>query len=126
MAFSDKIKSLHEKEENGIMAYSEDFRRRAIEYMDEGHTGKELRAAFKIWPSEVNKWRKQLAETGSLKPQYPKTRARKIDREKLAEAVAAKPEKYQSEHAKEYGCTKQAVSYALKQLKSSRKKNIRI
>jgi len=35
------------------MAYSIDFRKRAVEFMDEGHTEKELYAAFKIWPSIV-------------------------------------------------------------------------
>ena len=54
------------------MAYSEDFRRRAVEYMDEGHTGKELYEAFKIYPSAIERWRKLLAETDSLKPKYKK------------------------------------------------------
>jgi hypothetical protein len=35
------------------MAYSTDFRKRAVEFMNEGHTGKELREAFKVWPSVV-------------------------------------------------------------------------
>ena len=87
--------------------------------MDKGHTGKELREAFGIYPSEVNKWRKLLKETGSLGPKYPKRRAGKIDLEKLEKVVEERPDAYLHELAKEFGCTKQAVFYALKRLKAS-------
>ena len=108
------------------MAYSEDFRKRAIAYMDEGHTGKELYESFKIYPSEIGKWRKLLKETGSLEPQYRKTRAGKIDLQKLEKAIEEKPDAYLSELAKQFGCTKQAVFYALKRLKITYKKNVHI
>jgi len=84
------------------MAYSEDFRKRALEYMDEGHTYTELYEAFKIYPSAIEDWRKLLAETGSLKPQYTKTRKRKIDKDKLSAAVKEKPDSYLYELAKPY------------------------
>ena len=105
------------------MAYSIDFRKRAIAYMDEGHTYKELYEAFKIYPSEISKWRKLLAETGSLEPQYRETRSRKIDKEKLLRAVEEKPDAYLSELAKPFDCTEQAVFYALKKLGITVKKN---
>ena len=105
------------------MAYSIDFRERALEYMDEGHTYKELYEAFKIYPSAISKWRKLLEETGSLKPQYRETRSRKIDKEKLSRAAEEKPDAYLSELAKPFGCTEQAVFYALKKMKITVKKN---
>jgi transposase len=104
------------------MAYSVDFRKRAIAYMDEGHTGKELYAVFKIWPSEVNKWRKLLETTGSLEPQYRKTRVRKIDLQKLQLAVERRPDAYLSELAKEFDCSAEAVRKALIRLKITLKK----
>jgi len=104
------------------MAYSVDFRKRAIAFMDEGHTGKQLYAAFKIWPSEVSKWRKLLEETGSLEPKYRKTRRGKIDLQKLQQAIERKPDAYLSELAKEFNCTDQAIHYALKRLKITLKK----
>lgn len=107
------------------MAYSEDYRKRAIEYY-ETHTQKELYEAFKIYASEVNKWKILLAETGSLKPNYPKTREKKIDMKKLAMAVEEKPGAYLREHAVAFGCTKQAVHYAMKKLKVTNKKNVYI
>ncbi len=106
------------------MAYSNDFRKRAIRFMDEGHTYKELYEAFKIYPSAIASWRKLLDETGSLEPQYDqRDSSRKIDMSKLEQAVKEKPDAYLEELAALFGCTKQAVFYALKRLKLTYKKN---
>jgi transposase len=105
------------------MAYSEDFRKRAIEYIEEGHTYKELYEAFKIYPSAIEDWRKLLEKTGSLKPQYRESRRRKIDKKKLAKAIEEKPDAYLSELAKPFDCTEQAVFYALEKMKVTIKKN---
>jgi transposase len=105
------------------MAYSKDYRKRAIEYKNEGHTGKEMYEAFKIYPSTVNRWEKLLAESGSLGTQYPKNRVRKIDLKKLEQEVERKPEATLSELAKIFGCKKQSVHSALKKLKITYKKN---
>jgi len=105
------------------MAYSEDFRKRAIAFMDEGHTYKELYEAFKIYPTNIENWRKLQKETGELAPQYRKTRKRKIDLERLEQAVEEKPDAYLSELAEIFDCTEQAVFYALKKVKITYKKN---
>jgi len=105
------------------MAYSEDFRKRALAYMEEGHTYEQLYEAFKIYPSTIEDWRKLLEETGSLVPKYRKTRSRKINLEKLQQAVEEKPDAYLSELAKPFGCTPQAVFYALEKLDITVKKN---
>jgi transposase len=105
------------------MAYSKDFRERAIAYMDEGHTYKELYEAFKIYPTNIENWRKLRETTGALTPQYRKRRKRKIDLEQLQRAVEEKPDAYLSELAKPFGCTEQAVFYALEKLDITVKKN---
>ena len=61
------------------MAYSIDFRKATINFMDKGHTEKELLEVFGIYASNVRKWRKLLEQTNSLTPLYKKTRKRKID-----------------------------------------------
>lgn len=104
------------------MAYSKDFRKRAIEYMEEGHTGKELYAAFKIYPSNVGRWRKLLEQTNSLTPQYKETRKRKIDIKELELAVERKPDITLPELAKKFNCTKQSIDAALKKANITRKK----
>ena len=106
------------------MAYSIDFRKRAMEYMDEGHTGKELYEAFKIWPSNVSRWRNLLEKTGSLKPEYRETRKRKIDLNELEQALERKPDATLSELARLFNCTKQAIDAALKRLKITLKKKL--
>ncbi len=104
------------------MAYSIDFRKRAIEYFDEGHTEKELYDAFKIRATNVRRWRKLLETNGSLKPQYRETRRRKIDPEKLKQAIERKPDSTLPELAKQFNCSKQSIDVALKRLKITRKK----
>ena len=42
------------KKYNAEMAYSEGFRKRAAEYIEEGHSEKELKVAFKVSPSTVH------------------------------------------------------------------------
>jgi len=108
------------------MAYSIDFRKRAIEFMDEGHTVKELYESFKIYPSEIAKWRKLLETTGSLEPQYPKTKVQKIDLQKLKQELDRKPDAYLKELAVIFGCTEQAIHYALERLGITYKKNVHI
>jgi len=105
------------------MAYSKDYRERALAFMDEGHTYKELYEAFKLYPSTIARWRKLRSETGTLNTQYRETRSRKIDKEQLMRAIEEKPDAYLWELAKPFGCTEQAVFYALKKLKITVKKN---
>ena len=105
------------------MAYSKDFRKAAIEYWEKGHSKAELYEAFGIYPSRINAWKKLLRETGSLEPQYKETRNSKIDLEELTNAVERKPDATLGELAKLFGCTEQAIFYALKRAKLPLKKN---
>jgi len=106
------------------MAYSIDFRRKAIEYMDKGHTKEELYDAFGIYPSRIAEWRKLQQETGSLSTQYRKTRKRKIDLAELERALERKPDATLAELAEPFGCTEQAIHYALERLKITVKKRL--
>jgi transposase len=90
--------------------------------MDEGHTLEELYKSFKIYPSTIEDWRKLLAETGSLKPKYSKTRKRKIDLAKLEATAKERPDAYLHELAELFNCTKSAIFYALKSCNLTYKK----
>jgi transposase len=105
------------------MAYSIDYRKKAIEYWEKGCSKDELYDVFGIYPARIYEWKNHKEKTGSLKAQYPKTRKRKIDLEKLEQAVERKPDAYLSELAKEFDCTESAIFYALKRLKITVKKN---
>ena len=98
------------------MAYSIDYKRRAVEYKQEGHTFKELEEVFKISSATYYRWEEEY-KNDFEKPKGPKERSRKIDKEKLKEAVEENPDIYLRELAELFDCTPQAVFYALKRLK---------
>jgi hypothetical protein len=55
-----KAKGKGRKDKIESMAYSLDFRKQAIAYMDRGHTFAELKEAFNIFLSALNAWRRLL------------------------------------------------------------------
>ena len=109
------------------MSYPEQYRKRTIEYKQEGHSLEETSETFKVAVSTIRRWEQQLQEKGNLKPKVPKRPWRKIDPEKLRAYVAEHPEATQKEMAKEFGCVQSAIQGALERLKITRKKkdNIR-
>jgi len=104
------------------MAYSDDYRKRAVEYRDSGHTFAELREAFKIPARTYYDWKQKFAD-GYYDMKVTRTRRRKIDREKLRQAVAEKPDAYLRELAEQFACTEQAVFYMLRKLDITLKEN---
>jgi transposase len=108
------------------MSYSSDYRKVAIEYKQNGHTFEELKQVFKVTRQTYYNWLKLEEETGSLKKRNADSRNRKIDAQKLKQAVEEKPDAYLSELAELFGCTPQAVFYALKKLKITYKKNLHV
>lgn len=105
------------------MAYDKKFRERAIAFKESGATFKQLKEVFGIDNKTYVAWVKLKCETGSVvseKSHNP--RKRKIDPEKLKQAVKDKPDAYLEELAKPFGCTAQAVFYALQRLNLTYKK----
>jgi transposase len=103
------------------MAYSADFKRRAVEYKQKNHTFKELKEVFGIHHSTYYQWVKE-SENDFEKPKGPRRRSRKIDLEKLRLAVEENSDLYLRELAELFECTPQAIFYALKKLKITVKK----
>ena len=105
------------------MAYSIDFRRKAVEYRQKGHTFDELREAFGIPPETYYQWKERI-DSGYYDTERPKQeRLRKIDKEKLRQAVLEKPDIFLHELARMFDCTPQSVHNMLKKLGITRKKN---
>jgi transposase len=105
------------------MAYSTDFRKRAVEYKQEGHTFEQLREAFGIPPETYYQWDEKF-KNGYYDTKIERERSRKIDKEKLKKAVAEKPDAYLYELAQMFDCTPQAVFLMLEKLNITRKKNV--
>ena len=107
------------------MSYSKDYRERTIEYRQAGHTLEETHQVFKISITTIRKWEKQLKETGDLEKKELHRSFRKIDPEKLKAYVAEHPDAYQTEMAKEFGCSESGIRDALRRHKITRKKRQR-
>jgi transposase len=102
--------------------YSIDIIRCAVAYKDEGHTFWELRNIFKIPPETYYLWKEKL-KIGYTGEKVFRQRKRKIDKDKLRQAIADRPDIFLYELAQIFGCTVQAVFYALEKLNITRKKN---
>jgi transposase len=108
------------------MAYSEDYRRRTVEYRREGHTLEEVYAAFKIYPGTIRDWEARM-DGGSLKPSYSETRSpRKLPPDALIQYIEEHPDAFLSEIGDYFQCSAEAVRKALKKHKITRKKKRRI
>ena len=105
------------------MSYSKRYRERTIEYRQAGHTLEETHQTFKVSRSTIQKWEKQLKETGDLGKKELHRGFRKIDPEKLKAYVAEHPDAYQSEMAKAFGCSESGIRDALRRYKITRKKD---
>ncbi len=105
------------------MSYDIKYRRRVMEYWNDGNSKRKTAAVFKVSPSTLQEWKSQLNETGTLEPKKRKQTWRKIEPKKLQKYVEANPDAYLREIAAEFNCTIHAVETALKRLKISRKKN---
>ena len=108
------------------MSYSRDYRERVVEYRQTGHAYEETHEVFKIAISTIQRWEKQLKETGDLGKKELHRSFRKIDPEKLKAYVAEHPDAYQSEIAKEFGCSESGIRDALRRHKITRKKRQRV
>lgn len=105
------------------MSYDIKFRRRAIEYWNDGHSKRATAEIFKVSTTTLQKWKSQLKETGKLEPKKRRETWRKIEPERLKEYLKQYPDAYLKEIAKEFDCTDVAVILALRRLRISRKKN---
>jgi transposase len=105
--------------------YSIDYRKRAVEYKQEGHTFEELYEVFRITSTTYYRWKGEYAN-GFEQPAAPRKRFRKIDRDELNRALEEKPDAYLRELAELFGCSIAAVHKMLVKMGVTYKKNIHI
>ena len=108
------------------MAYSEDYRKRVIEYRKEGHTLQQTHEVFKLAIITIRTWEIKLKEEGTLKKKPVKRTFRKLDPEKVRLYFAQHPDAYLREAAEEFECCETTITYACRKLKITRKKRRRI
>lgn len=104
------------------MSYPVIYRKRVIEYRQEGNTLEETGRVFKIAVSTIQGWEKQLKEKGDLENRPLNRTFKKIDPEKLKEYIKEHPDAYIKEIAEVSDCSTTAVQKAFKRLGITRKK----
>ena len=105
------------------MRYSEDYRKRTIEYRGEGHTLEETHEVFKVSISTIRAWEKQWKEKGTLVPAPVVRGYKKIEPQRLKTYVREHPDAYLKEIALEFNCCETAVRKAFERLGITRKKD---
>ena len=103
------------------MSYDVKFRKRTIEYHEEGNSIKKTAKLFGISKNTLEKWLKQQGETGGLERKYRSYKTA-INEEKLLSYLQANPDAYQAEIAEHFGWHQSVVSRTMKRLKITRKK----
>ena len=94
------VEKRYGNEQNNSMSYSKRYRERTIEYRQAGHSLEATHQVFKVSKSTIQKWEKQLKETGNLEKKDLHRSFRKIDPEKLKAYVAAHPDASYSNNQK--------------------------
>ncbi len=75
------------------MSYSVDFRKRTIQYYNEGHTYREAVKTFNISESTLTTWINKCRKRESLERKYPNYKI-KIDLHLLEDYVRENPDAY--------------------------------
>lgn len=106
------------------MSHSQDIRKRALKFVEEGGSVKEACLLFEVSRSSFQRWRLKRKNTGCL---APKSRIRvpyKINSDELNAFIDKHPDAYLNEIAAHFQVTIPGVSIALKRLKITRKKSL--
>lgn len=107
------------------MAYSLDFRERALALVDEGRSYSDVSRLMGVQRKTVSEW-KQRRDQGQLAVSYPKRRgAYKINETALKAELKKRPDAYLAELASVAGGSEQGIRHAMKRLNITRKKRPR-
>jgi transposase len=103
-------------------AYSVDLRNRVLDYLTRNDDKKAASELFKIGIATVYRWVRLKKEKGHVEPHHREYVYKKLDYNLLAQYVKDHPDYFLSEIAEHFLVTEQAIFYALKKLKITRKK----
>lgn len=106
-------------------SYSVDLRERVLSYLEKNPDKKKACAVFEVGIATIYRWASRKKLTGNVKPLRRPYAYKRIDDQKLIEYVKANPDHFLSEIGEHFGLTLQAIFYALKRLKITRKKKRR-
>jgi transposase len=100
------------------MTYSIQFRKKVLKLQASGESFIKLSERFKISPTTISRWKKQLAPL-----KHRNKKPVKIDYEALKKDIQEHPDSYSYERALRLGVSTSGIRYAKKRLGISYKKN---
>lgn len=103
-------------------AYSQDLRERVLGFLETNNDKKAASSLFKVGIASIYRWIRIKNTRGNLEPLQREYAYKKIDYKALKKHLEAHPDHFLFEIAEEFSVTRQAIFYALKKLKITRKK----
>jgi transposase len=104
------------------MAYSVDYRKRVLEYIEEGHTYAQAQEIFKVGSTTIKEWKKLLSETGTLEKRPLNRSGRVYEADKLCDYIKNNPQALLKEVAAYFGGSISGANSALTREKITLKK----
>lgn len=104
------------------MTYSLDLRERVVRFVKKGGRVSTAVEKYEVSESTIRRWLKRQ----DLKPTKVARRQRKMNWQALGEDVKENPDARLIDRAKKFGVNINAISYALNQMKITRKKRIKV
>ena len=104
--------------------YSVDLREKVLQYLEKNEDKKAASAIFQVGIATIYRWVALKKTKGNLSPLRRPYAYKKLNDEKLIQYVEAHPDHFLSEIAHHFAITPQAIFYALKRLKITRKKRV--
>lgn len=101
------------------MSYSIDLRKRVVNYVENGGRIAQAAVLFKVGRATIYRWLRR----SDLQATKVKRRKRKLDWQALEKDVKENPDARLIDRAHKFCTRPSAISYALKEMKITRKKN---
>jgi len=105
------------------MAYDARYREQVLKFIGKGNSIQKAHEVFEVGITTIKEWKKLQKETGKLENRPLHRKPTKICPIRLKSYINENPDSYLEEIAEVFNCTPQAVFYALKREKLTRKKN---
>jgi putative transposase len=102
--------------------YSIDLRERVLKYLETCDDKQGATRLFQVGIATVYRWIRQKKEKGNVIPLKKKYAYKKLDDQQIKKHLEMNPDHFLFEIAQEFSVTPQAIFYALKRLKITRKK----
>jgi len=103
------------------MSYDIRFRKRTIEYHEEGNSIRATAKTFGISPNTLNAWLQKYRQNGELERKYRNYES-KISEDAMLEYLGERPDAYQSEMAEHFSSSQSTIHRTMKRHNITRKK----